>query len=218
MQLIGILGGAFDPIHFGHLRLAQEMGEALGLAEVRFIPTAYPPHRPPSATIADHRLAMVRLAIEGNPLFCCDDREIARYNAQQKPSYTLDTLLSLERDAAAGSALCLLLGADAFLGLPSWYRWQELLQHCHIIVAHRPNSNLQPEYFPQPLKSVWEDAATSDVDAIKEKKHGHILLQQITALDISATRIRHDLDQSKNPRYLLPDAVLAYILTHNLYR
>lgn len=161
---------------------------------------------------------MVRLAIEGNPLFQCDDREIARYKAQQKPSYTMDTLLSLESERAADSALCLLLGGDAFLGLPSWHRWQELLQHCHIIVAHRPNSQLQPEHLSPPLKALWEKAATLDADVLKSKKHGHILLQQITALDISATRIRHDLSHGKNPRYLLPDAVMDYIRTHGLYR
>jgi len=218
LQRIGILGGAFDPIHFGHLRLAQELGDALTLDEVRFIPTAYPPHRPPSATSADHRLAMLRLALEGNTFFRCDAREIERYSAEQNPSYTMDTLLSLKQEMASDSALYLLLGADAFLGLPSWHRWQELLLHCHIVVAQRPNSSLQPEHFPQPLKTVWESAATSDVDVIRHKRHGHILLQQITALDISATRIRHDLNQGKNPRYLLPDAVIDYIRARKLYR
>jgi nicotinate-nucleotide adenylyltransferase len=218
LQLIGILGGAFDPIHFGHLRLAQELAQALELAEVRFIPTAYPPHRPQSQTAATHRLAMVQLAIEDNPLFRCDEREIARYNVQQKPSYTIDTLLSLEQETAEGSALCLLLGGDAFLGLPAWHRWEKLLQHCHIIVAHRPNTSVQLEQLTPPLKALWEKTATSDVGALKREKSGHILMQPITALDISATRIRSNLQQDKDPRYLLPDVVMDYIRTHKLYR
>ena len=218
MQLIGILGGAFDPIHFGHLRMAQELADALALTEVRFIPTAYPPHRPQSQSSEIHRLAMVRLAIHDNPQFLCDDREIRRYSEQQKPSYTIDTLHSLEQSASSETALCLLLGADAFLGLSTWHRWEELLQHCHIVVAHRPNTGLQPEDFPQPLKVMWEKSATSDVEALKRKKNGYMLMQPITALDISATRIRNDLKQGKNPRYLLPDAVIDYIHNQDLYR
>lgn len=218
MQLIGILGGAFDPIHFGHLRMAQELADVLELNEVRFIPTAYPPHRPQSQTSETHRLAMVRLAVDGNPRFSCDDREILRYRAQQKPSYTIDTLLSLEQEAGDETALCMLLGADAFLGLPSWHRWEELLQHCHIIVAHRPNANLEPSHFSQPLKSMWKKAMRLDLEVLKRKKNGHILMQSITALDISSTRIRQDLKQEKNPRYLSPDVVIDYIRAHNLYR
>lgn len=218
MQLIGILGGAFDPIHYGHLRLAQELADALELTEVRFIPTAFPPHRPQSQTPATHRLAMVRLAIEGNAQFHCDDQEIRRYSEAQRPSYTIDTLHSLEQSTSSETALCLLLGADAFLGLPTWHRWEELLQHCHIVVAHRPNTALQPENFPKPLKSLWGKTITSEVEALKGKKNGYILMQPITALDISATRIRHDLKLGKNPRYLLPEAVIDYISIQDLYR
>ena len=218
MQLIGILGGAFDPIHFGHLRMAQELADALELTEVRFIPTAFPPHRPQSQTSETHRLAMLRLAIGENSQFVCDDCEIQRYREQQQPSYTIDTLLSLKQTIRSETALCLLLGGDAFLGLPTWHRWEELLQHCHIVVAHRPNIRLEPGNFPPPLKAMVEKSATLDVGDLKQKKNGHILMQPITALDISATRIRNDLQQGKNPRYLLPEAVIDYIETEKLYR
>lgn len=218
MNKVGILGGAFDPIHFGHLRMAQELAESVKLAEVRFIPTASPPHRPQPQTPAEHRLIMARLAIEGNPLFRCDDREIRRHAAQQNPSYTIDTLLSLEQELDKGTGLCLLLGGDAFLGLPTWHRWTELLEHCHIVVAHRPGSELQPETLPHELKALWRSAATQNIQDLEQTCVGRILMQPITALDISATRIRDDLRQGKNPRYLLPDAVIDYIRTHKLYR
>jgi nicotinate-nucleotide adenylyltransferase len=217
MNAIGILGGAFDPIHFGHLRMAQELADALSLSQVRFIPTASPPHRPQSRAPTADRLAMVRLAIEDNPLFVADDREIRRHAEQQTPSYTMDTLLSLEQDAEGGKALCLLLGGDAFLGLHTWHRWEELLEHCHIVVAHRPHAVLRPENFPQPLRAVWDKSGTEDIRDIQERKSGCLMLHPITALDISATRIRQDLKQGRNPRYLLPDAVIDYIRARNLY-
>ncbi|HYD33340.1 MAG TPA: nicotinic acid mononucleotide adenylyltransferase, partial [Methylophilaceae bacterium] len=114
--------------------------------------------------------------------------------------------------------LCLLLGADAFLGLPTWHRWQEILHHCHIVVAHRPNADMRPENFAASLKMLWDSCATSQPEHLREKRAGLILMQPITALDISATRIRQDLAQGDNPRYLLPDGVLDYIRAENLYR
>lgn len=217
MQLIGILGGSFDPIHFGHLRMAQELADTLSLAEVRFIPTASPPHRPKSQTPATDRLAMVELAIQGNTLFCTDDREIRRHVEQRIPSYTIDTLLSLQQELGNDQTLCLLLGGDAFLGLPTWHRWQELLNHCHIVVAHRPHAALHSENFSQPLKALWDKSGTACVQDIQDRKSGCLMLQPITALDISATRIREDLKQGKSPRYLMPDAIINYIRTKKLY-
>lgn len=218
MNRIGILGGAFDPIHFGHLRMAQELAESLGLCQVRFIPTASPPHRPLPQTPAAHRLAMVQLAIEGNPLFSCDDREIRRHAEQPTPSYTIDTLGSLERELGRDVRLCLLLGGDAFLGLPTWHRWTELLQHCDIVVAHRPGAELQSETLPQPLQVLLRSTATQKVEDLDQFPLGRILMQPITALDISATRIREDLKQGKSPRYLMPDGVIDYIRRQQLYR
>jgi nicotinate-nucleotide adenylyltransferase len=217
LQLTGILGGAFDPIHLGHLRLAQELADTLNLAQVRFIPTASPPHRPQPQTSAADRLAMVQLAIDDNALFHCDDREVRRYAELQQPSYTIDTLLSLNQEIGAQTALCLLLGGDAFLGLTSWHRWQELPDYCHIVVAHRPHAVLQPETLPEPLKGLWKQSGTFEAEDLRTEKSGRIFMQPITALDISATRIRQDLKQGKSPRYLLPDTVIDYIRTQKLY-
>jgi nicotinate-nucleotide adenylyltransferase len=131
MSPIGILGGTFDPVHYGHLRLAQEVADQLRLAEVRFVPSGTPPHRAtPVATAAD-RLKMVRLATTGNSLFTVDARE----SASITPGYTVDTLTALRAEVGAEQSLVLLLGADAFLDLASWDRWHELFKLAHIAVA-----------------------------------------------------------------------------------
>ncbi|MEO8418407.1 MAG: nicotinate-nucleotide adenylyltransferase [Methylophilaceae bacterium] len=211
--MIGILGGTFDPIHFGHLRMAQELATVLNLSEVRFIPAALPPHRMQPQSPASHRAAMVRLAIAGNPKFSLDERELQRTGA----SYTIDTLLSLREDMGQTAPLCLLMGCDAFLGLPGWHRWHELLALCHIVVVQRPNTAPHPGNMPAPLTALWEKCATTRIKDLAEKNAGHILMQDITPLDISATRIREALKQNTSPRYLMPDAVIDYIHAQQLY-
>ncbi|MES1999002.1 MAG: nicotinate-nucleotide adenylyltransferase [Pseudomonadota bacterium] len=214
MNPIGIFGGTFDPIHFGHLRLAEEMAEALCLASVRFIPAGTPPHRTRPRTDAHLRLEMVRLAIAGNPHFVLDDREVGL----PRLSYTVETLTSLRAEVGPDQPLCLLLGADAFLGLTSWHRWQDLFPLAHIAVAHRPG-------FPQ---STWKDAMPEALRAELERRMAHaqdltscatglIVTRPITALDISATHIRDTLRAARSPRYLLPNAVLDYIQSNHLY-
>ena len=127
---IGILGGTFDPIHYGHLRTAFELWQELRLAEVRLLPAGTPPHRDQLYAAADVRLRMVRAAVAGQPYFVVDDREVRRTG----PSYSVDTLTELRREYPERS-LCLLLGMDAFLGLPQWHRWRELLTLAHVVVA-----------------------------------------------------------------------------------
>jgi nicotinate-nucleotide adenylyltransferase len=211
--MIGILGGTFDPIHFGHLRMAQELLEALNLSEVRFIPAATPPLKNQPIASASDRTAMVRLAIESNSQFNLDERELRRSGT----SYTVDTLLSLRKGLGADVSLCLLMGSDAFLGLPNWLRWQELLNYCHIVVAHRPNFAPEPAAMPAPLRTLWEKSATTRIEDLTKKTAGHILMQHITPLDISATKIREDLNHNIAPRYLMPDCVIDFIHSRQLY-
>jgi nicotinate-nucleotide adenylyltransferase len=130
---VGVLGGTFDPIHFAHLRLAQELAAAIGLAKVLFIPAGTPPHRGTPFVSAGHRREMVRIAIEGNALFELDERELHR----DGPSYSFDTLTGLRAELGR-RPLCLLLGADAFAALTTWHRWEELFELAHLVVAHRP--------------------------------------------------------------------------------
>ncbi|MCX7628040.1 MAG: nicotinate-nucleotide adenylyltransferase [Methylophilaceae bacterium] len=212
MQAIGILGGTFDPIHFGHLRLAQELGDALGLDAVRFVPAARPPHRLPPVCHFLHRAEMVRLAIADNPLFALDLREYQRPG----PSYMVDTLASLRSEIGDETALYLMLGADAFLGLPSWHRWQELFELAHIAVAHRPGHALDPDHTPfdPALRDEWRRRYRIDLPT---EPHGHVVCSKITALDISSSALRSILSTRRSARYLMPDAVLDYIHHHHLY-
>lgn len=212
MSSIGILGGTFDPIHFGHLRLAQELVEALPLDEVRFVPAARPPHRAEPLADAMHRAEMARIAIADNPAFSIDMREFER----EGPSYMFDTLASLRADSGAEVQLYLMLGADAFLALSTWHRWQELFELAHIVVAHRPGHTLDtssPMMCPA-LRNEWRHRFC---ESHPENAAGNILTRRIAALDISSSAIRKGLGQEHSPRYLLPDAVLGYILENKLY-
>lgn len=212
---IGILGGTFDPIHYGHLRLAQEIGQGLKLDEVRFVPSGTPPHRAAPRTSAVDRLAMVRLAVAGNALFTVDEREIRRSG----PGYTVDTLAELRREIGPARPLCLLVGADAFLDFATWSRWHELFALAHIVVAHRPGFPIDTwqERMPQPLAREYASRTLQQPLAAHLAPAGGIVDIAIAALDISATMIRDCIRAGISPRYLLPDSVLDYIQTRKLY-
>jgi len=208
---IGIFGGTFDPIHYGHLRLAEELAEALNLSEVRIIPAGQPPHRTVPRTPARHRLEMARLAIAGNPRFKLDDREVQ----QARASYTIDTLRALRQELGAEQSIWLLMGADAFLGLATWKEWQRLFDLAHIAVAHRPGYQLaQSDALNDGLRQELE---RRQVAGTPHTPAGSILLRPITQLDIAATDIRSRLLEGRSVRYLLPDGVLDYIQGNNLY-
>lgn len=205
---IGLLGGTFDPIHYGHLRPALEVLEGLDLAQIRFIPARQPPHRPPPVTPPGQRLALVEQAIAGQPGFVADDRELRR----DSPSYTVDTLISL-RAEVGNTPLCLLLGMDAFDGLPAWHRWQSLPELAHLVVVHRPGA--EPPSAPA-LEELLR-RRLSHPEALRECPAGGLLFFPVTQLDISATRIRQLLAAGNSPRYLLPESVLGYIREQGLY-
>jgi nicotinate-nucleotide adenylyltransferase len=211
-KLIGILGGTFNPIHFGHLRMAQELADALNFSEVRFIPSANPPHKTAPEVSAEHRAEMVRLAINDNPLFKLDARELERTGA----SYTIDTLISLQEELGKNTGLCLMMGSDAFLKINMWARWQELLDYCHIILVQRPNLPGQPK-LPEELTALLHDRYTENVDDLTSKTTGYIHMQAITPLEISATKIRENFKLGQTPRYLMPEKVIEYIGSHRLY-
>ncbi len=208
---IGILGGTFDPIHLGHLRLAQEIAEALALREVRFIPGGTPPHRATPQTAAVHRVAMVKLAVAGNPLFVLDERETKRSGK----SYTFDTLAELRAELGPACPLVLMMGADAFLGLETWHRWQGIFSLSHIVVAHRPGSTLGG--MTAALAREFTQRRGSDPLAVHGAPSGLIVEVPITALDISATQVRGLVRTRRSARYLLPPEVLAYIDNNHLF-
>lgn len=207
---IGLLGGTFNPVHIGHLRGALEVSELLDLDELRLIPSARPPHREAPQATAEQRLAMARLAVAGEPRLTVDDRELRR----DKPSFTFDTLASLRDELAADDQLFLLLGWDAFCGLPTWHRWQELLGHCHILVLQRPDADSEPS---EALRDLLAARSVTDPRSLSGPS-GQISFIWQAPLAVSATQIRQLLAQGRSVRFLLPDAVLAYIHAHDLYR
>lgn len=208
--MIGVYGGTFDPVHFGHLRTAVEIKEALALDELRLLPARQPPHRANPGATPQQRLTMLELAIAGGDELCIDTRELER----EGPSFMVDTLISIRREIGQ-RPLCLILGIDAFQGLPTWHRWEELVDLAHLVVMQRPV--FRPEIVGE-LLTLVEARRTADPAALRSRPAGCIYFQEIIQLDISATRIRYLVRNGENPRYLLPDAVLEFIRRQGLYR
>lgn len=210
MTLRGVFGGTFDPIHYGHLRTAFELLQALGLAEVRFVPNADPPHRGATVASAKLRRRMVEVAVRGQAGFIVDDREFGR----DGPSYTVDTLESL-RAEHGGDSLCLIIGMDAYLGLTSWHRWDEILDIAHIIVAHRPGWRIPDT---GELGELLAAHGSRDVADLGSKPYGCIYDHAVTQLEIASSEIRNLIKAGRDPRFLMPDAVREVILDSRCYR
>lgn len=209
MGPMGIFGGTFDPIHFGHLRTAFEILQALRFAEVRFMPCGNPPHRDQPVADAALRLKMVQVATEGQRGFVVDDRELQR----EGPSYSVDTLTALRSEYPL-DPIALIIGMDAFLSLPKWYHWREILQLAHIVVAHRPGWRA-PDMGP--LGELLADRGTHRIGDLHDAKSGHIFIHDVTQLEISSSEIRELVSVGRDPRFLLPDAVRAVILEGGCY-
>ncbi|OUD14595.1 nicotinate-nucleotide adenylyltransferase [Thioflexithrix psekupsensis] len=208
---IGLLGGTFDPIHHGHLRLALELYERLELAEVRLLPAASPPHKNQPMADGQLRLAMVQAAVAGVTGLVADGRELKRTGR----SYTIDTLIDVRNEIGTEQALYLMMGMDAFMNLNTWHRWRELLDFAHLLVVRRPGA-LQP--LSHELQE-WFRAHQAHPDEAKAHcATGTILSIDIPGLMISSTQIRALLAEGKNPRYLLPSSVLDLIEQYQLYR
>ncbi len=184
---VGLFGGTFDPVHIGHLRSALEMAEQLEFDELRLIPNFRPPHRDTPQVLPAQRLAMVELAVAGVDPLVVDDRELKR----DKPSYTIDTLESLRGELDEQDQLFLLVGWDAFCGLPTWHRWEELLEHSHIVVLQRPDADSEP---PEDLRDLLAARSVADPKAMIGPA-GQITFVWQTPLAVSATQIRQLLSQ-----------------------
>ncbi len=209
VRSLGVLGGTFDPVHHGHLRLAIECREVLGLSEVCLLPARLPNLRDEPGASASDRLAMLYAAVQGTALRV-DDRELAGNGI----TYTVETLAALRREEPH-TAICFILGQDAFNGLPRWHRWQELLGFAHLVVATRPG------YAPpqdEALQDLLARAEVQEVDALKTRLSGHILMQSIPLLPISATDLRARVRAGRCLAALTPPAVAEYIEQHRLYR
>ena len=210
MQCIGILGGTFNPIHYGHLRIAQETAEAFALSQVKFLPAAKPPLKTEPDVTPEQRAEMVQLAIAANSLFSLDTRELDR----DGPSYTIDTLAALRAEYPQ-DALCLIIGTDAFSRFDQWHRWQQMLDYCHLIVVSRPP--VADTHLSEPLRKLLQSHQTQDTTQLSQHTYGLIAMHTVTALDISSSQIRNLLRAHQSPAYLCPEAVISYIQAHQLY-
>lgn len=206
--MIGIFGGSFDPIHYGHLRPAAEVLRAAALDTLRFVPSAQPPHRAMPHAEARHRLRMVQLAIEGHDGFAVDDREIRMGGV----SYTVRTLRSLRAELGE-VPLALVVGTDAFLGLPSWHHWEEIPRMAHLIVMDRPGWDLRSA-----LPAWAEGRLCADASALEKDPAGRVHLVRVTPVDISSTQIREAVARGGSIDGLVPPAVRDYVEQYGLYR
>jgi nicotinate-nucleotide adenylyltransferase len=209
MNAIGIFGGTFDPVHFGHLRAAVEAREKLAVADFRLLPAGRPPHRDAPGASPEQRLQMLRLAIAGCPDLQVDDREVRRAGY----SYMADTLAEI-RAEAGDVPLLLLIGQDAANALDTWHQWRRLFELAHLVVMRRPDAHFR---CVGELRTEIERRRVHAPAGLHERPAGQVLSLEITQLDISSTDIRARLASHRSPRFLLPDQVLDYIRSQGLY-
>ena len=207
---VGVFGGTFDPVHYGHLRAAIEARERLGLDELSLLPAGDPPHRSDTVATARQRLDMLRLATASCPELRVDDREVRRSG----PSYMVDTLMEI-RAEAGDLPLLLMIGQDAANALDSWHRWRELFDLTHLVVMRRPDAHFD---CGQELRREIGRRRVADPDQLRRSPAGTVLALQVTQLDISSTLIRKLFASGQSPRFLMPDDVIAYIVDRQLYK
>ncbi|MDD4915817.1 MAG: nicotinate-nucleotide adenylyltransferase [Methylococcales bacterium] len=206
--MIGVYGGTFNPVHYGHLRTALEVSELFRLDELRLIPCRIPAHRDQPTVSGEMRLHMLQLAIADTPGLLADRRELDR----DGPSYMLDTLQSLRQELGAERSILLFVGADAFAGLTQWHQYRRLFDYAHIVVMTRPG-------FDHPvLAEGFRQRLFDRPGGLQSRAAGGLFFQTVTLLDISATRIRAIIAAGRSPQFLLPPQVLAFIRQHQLYR
>ena len=209
MNAVALLGGTFDPVHFGHLRAALEAQELLGSNDFRLLPAGTPPHRGAPSADASHRLAMLELAVARHPQLSVDDRETRRSGY----SWMTDTLDEIRREEG-DKPLILLIGQDAANGLDTWHRWERLFGLCHLVVMRRPDSGIA---YSSVLRCEMEKREISTVDRLAREPAGSVLPLEITQLEISSTSIREILADGRSPGFLMPESVIDYIHRNRLY-
>ena len=213
--LVGIFGGTFDPIHYGHLRIAEEIVETVGLQKMYFVPAGIPRLRHSPVASPQHRVEIVRLAIQKNPDFVLDEREIYRDSV----SYSIDTAREFKQEFGEEVRLCLVLGADAFIKLSEWNNWKELFNLCHFLVSTRPGYTLTiiKELLSKELREECSQRWVSNTESLKKNASGLIFIASTTMLDISATTIRAHIAVGRSVRHLVPSVTVNYISENKLY-
>ncbi len=208
------MGGTFNPVHFGHLRAAEEVAETLRLAKMIFMVASQPPHKSEEGLVAfDHRYRMLELAVAGNPLFAVSDLEHRRAGK----SYSVETLTQLYNHYAKGEELYFVIGSDAFKELPTWKNYRELFSLCHFVVVGRPGySSTSLETF---LKNQVSDkyCFNQQVEGFIHPSQHNVYYREVTLLDISSSAVRDLLAKGHSVRYLVPEKVMTYIYRQGLY-
>jgi len=207
--MLGLLGGTFDPVHVGHLRLAIEVREATGLDEVRLMPAPRPRLRGTPEICAQTRVRLLRAAVAGVPGLAVDTRELEA----DGPTRTVHTLEGVRREMGA-RPVCLILGADAAGRLDRWFDWQRLTSLAHLVIARRPGARLPRR---GPVAELIEDCQDDDEDALRRRPAGVIRICRIPGLDISATGIRGRLAAGRSIEFLVPEEVRHMLLNEGLY-
>ena len=205
---LGLLGGAFDPVHIGHLRSAIAVREELQLERVDFIPAAQSPLKGGAALTAEHRLAMLQLAVRDVPGLDVDARELERPG----PSYTVDTLKALRAEYGAARPLLWIVGSDILTTLSQWSRWRELLDHTHLVVMARPGAS-----DPEDEVKKWIASHQMEGNLAVTQPAGGVVLVRQPLLDIASSQIRALIAEGRDTRFLMPDAVMEYIERHTLF-
>ncbi len=209
MRPVGLFGGMFDPIHYGHLRTAHEICELLGLERVAFLPAGDPPHRAAPLADAATRAAIVRAAIADDPRFVVDDRELRRGG----PSYTILTLEEMRVERGA-QPIAMIVGMDAFAGIESWHRAREIVHFAHIVIARRPAASLPAGGLAGELLRTRR---CDDPARLAEAPSGHVLVSENTEIDLSSSAVRAVVAAGRDPRYLMPEAARRIILATGSY-
>lgn len=209
VKLTGILGGTFDPVHYGHLKSARYVMRQAELDELRLVPGHQPVHRDPPIATVEQRLTMLHLVLEEFPEFIIDERELRRGG----PSYTFDTLTDMRREFPE-ICLCLIMGLDAFKGFPGWYRWQEILELAHIVVMIRPGYGLTSQ---DEVSALLQRHSMATAAELRTRSAGGILSIQVPAEDVSSTAIRERLRKGQSVHGLLPASVEQWLRQHPIY-
>ncbi|HHR6130329.1 TPA: nicotinate-nucleotide adenylyltransferase [Providencia alcalifaciens] len=210
--LQALFGGTFDPIHYGHLRPVEALANQVGLQKVILLPNHVPPHRPQPEASPTQRLEMVKLAIQNNPLFTVDTRELQR----NTPSFTIETLSELRQELGHEQPLAFIIGQDSLLSINTWHGWTQLLDKCHLLVCARPG---YATHFTDPDMQQWlQQHQVQDPQVLSQTPYGSIFIGDTPLVNISATEIREQLSEGLACEDLLPSAVYRYIQQQHLYQ
>jgi len=209
--MIGIFGGSFDPIHFGHIKLVLALLEHYEFESIRLIPCQLSPHKEKNFASAKHRFAMLKLVVDSEDKLIADDRELKRPGS----SYSVDTLQELREEFGANQTLVMILGTDAFANFCDWHKYAEILSLCHIMLLPRPSYELPKEGCE---KELFDACHSKDIETIRQTSNGNIYLSEEEEYDVSSTKIRQIIASGQQPRYLLPGNIWNYIRRNELYK